>query len=475
MRLLERYRQPGKEGRLSPRETFLLSLPIPAASLSHVLIHNVYIKLYTDLIGLQPMYVGLVYLIYNIWNFLNDPLIGILIDRKRVDPQRGKFLHIMRVSVPFMLLCLVAMLLSQPSWPQWLIFTALLVELFIFDTFATAYGVATNSFILVKAASKEERVNVNVTQAYVANIVSFFATLVPTFLLVGNQDGDRSMIVLILMGVVALNAAIYYVALKNLEDRPEYYAHGNIEDSFNLKTLWGDIRTLFASRSFRSWAIYNLLALAPNAVYFTAFLYLMDHVIKTGGLEATLADTVPMLVVFAFLPLMAKFIKKVGGKKSIFIGSVPYALGYVWLFFTGSWLSVLLAYIPIMMGKYMMSTAGAPLYAALIDENERLTGTRKPGLIGAVMALIAAPALSSQLMIFMGILTAFGYDSLAKVQTEQAMLGIRVGTALVPIVFLLVGLIPLLFFPINKEKEEDLSQFSQERRRGAIQEETETK
>lgn len=473
MRLLERFRQPGKDGRLSPRETFLLSLPIPAASLSHVLIHNVYIKLYTDLIGLKPMYVGLVYLIYNIWNFLNDPIIGILIDRRKVDPKRGKFLYIMRVSVPFMLLCLVAMLLSQPTWPQGLIFAALLVELFIYDTFATAYGVATGSFILVKAASKEERVNVNVVQAYVANIVSFFATLVPTFLLVGNREGDRGMIVLVLMGVVALNALIYYVALKNLEDRPAYYAHGNIEDSFNLRTLWADIRALAGSRTFRAWAGYNLLALAPNAVYFTAFLYLMDHVIKTGGLEATLADTVPMLVVFALLPFVAKFVKKEGGKKSILIGSLPYVLGHVWLFFTGSWVAVLLAYIPIMLGKYMMSTAGAPLSAALIDENERLTGTRKPGLIGALLALIAAPALSSQLMIFMGILEAFGYDNKAAVQTEQAMLGIRVGTAIVPIVFVLLGLIPLLRFPINKAAEEELSQFSLERRRGALLEETE--
>lgn len=210
MRFLETFKKPGQAGQLSGREKFFLALPIPASSLSNVLIHNVYIKLYTDLIGLQPVYVGLVYLIYNIWNFLNDPLIGVLIDRKKVDPQRGKFLHLMRVSVPFMLLCLVAMLFSQPSWPQGLIFTALLVELFIFDTFSTAYIVAANSLILVAAASKEERVDVNVIQAYVANIVSFFATLVPTLLLVGNREGEHTTIALVLLGVVALNAGFYY-------------------------------------------------------------------------------------------------------------------------------------------------------------------------------------------------------------------------------------------------------------------------
>lgn len=466
MRLPSLFSRKQPEGHIPFREKFFLALPIPASSLSGVLIHNVYIKLYTDIIGLAPVYVGLVYLIYNIWNFLNDPLIGVLIDRRKVDPQKGKFLHIMRVSVPFMLLCLVAMLFSQPSWPQWLIFAALLIELFIFDTFSTAYTVAANSFIMVAAASKEERVDVNVLQAYVANIVSFFATLVPTFLLVGHREGNHLQISLILLGVVALNAGIYYWALANLRERPGYYAHGNPEGGLNLLTLWQDVRALMGSRTFRTWAGYNLLALAPNAVYFTAFLYLMDHVIRTGGLEATLADTVPMLVVFALLPLMARFVKGQGGKRAILWGSLPYILGHVWLFFTGSWLAVLLAYIPIMLGKYLMTTGAAPLGAALVDENERLTGTRKPGLVGALLALIAAPALSSQLMIFMGILESFGYDKEAPVQSAQAMLGIRVGTALVPIVFVLLGLIPLLRFPIGREKEEELSEFSQQMRRG---------
>lgn len=453
-------------GRLRGMQKFLLALPVPAASLSGVLIHNVYIKLYTDLIGLDPIYVGLVYLIYNIWNFLNDPLIGVWIDKRPYDPKRGKFLYLMRVSVPFMLLCLVAMLFSQPTWPQGLIFAALLVELFIFDTFSTTYLIATQSFILLAAPTKEERVDVNVLQSYVANVVSFFATLVPTFLLVGNKGQNLTQVSLILLGVVAFNAAIYAVALFKLRDKPSYYAAGNQEGGLDVKTLRRDVRELLKMKSFRSWAIYNLLALAPNAVYFTAFLYLMDHVIKTGGLEATLADTVPMLVVFAFLPLIGKYIKKKGSKHAIFLGSLPYALGHLALFFTQSWLAVLLCYIPIMMGKYMMSTAGAPLSAALIDENERETGTRKTGLITSLLTLIAAPAVSTQLMIYMAILAFFGYDAKAPVQTAQAMVGIRIGTALVPIAFLIVGLIPLIFFPIGREKEAELSAYSEARRRG---------
>lgn len=117
--------------KLNRLEKFFLALPIPANSLSSVLIHNVYIKFYTDLIGLHPNYVGVVYLIYNIWNFANDPMIGIWIDRRPFKRDRGKFLYLMRVSAPFMIICLIGMLWSQPSWPQWVIFGFLNFSLYL--------------------------------------------------------------------------------------------------------------------------------------------------------------------------------------------------------------------------------------------------------------------------------------------------------------------------------------------------------
>ncbi|NLG23960.1 MAG: hypothetical protein GX558_01285, partial [Clostridiales bacterium] len=187
-------------GGISLKEKFLLALPGPALSLSGVLVHNVYIKLYTDVIKLDPTYVGLIYFWFNIWNMLNDPVFGVLIDRKKYDPRRGKFLYLMRVTVPFILVCLAAMLFSQPEWPQKVTFFVLLAELFVLDTATTLFGISSNCYFLLAAPTKEERVDVDVLRNYIANIVSFFATLVPTLLLVGNAQADRVQIVAILMG-----------------------------------------------------------------------------------------------------------------------------------------------------------------------------------------------------------------------------------------------------------------------------------
>ncbi|NLG28412.1 MAG: hypothetical protein GX557_10905, partial [Chloroflexi bacterium] len=360
-----------------------------------------------------------------------------------------------------------AMLWSSPAWPQKTIYLVLLAELFLFDTAATLFGISSNCYFLLAAPTKEERVDVDVLRSYIANIVSFFATLVPTFLLVGNADANRLQIAAILMGVLVLNGALYVVAVRGLKEKPSMYAVGNAELSgINLHTLWADVRSILRMKAFWTWFFYGLLAFAPSGIYFTAFLYLMDHVIRSGGLEATVADTAPMLIVFAVLPVIGSLVKRLGGKRSIYLGLLPYIVGYALLFFARTWWQVLLCYTPIMFGKYLASTAGGPLGAALIDDNEMQTGTRKTGLFGAVSAILSAPVASLQMIIYMGILKGYGYDQNAALQSERAMLGIRLATAVVPIAFALVGTIPLAFFPYDRAREQELSAFSERRRRG---------
>ncbi len=463
---LKKQYQFSKNG-LTFKEKFLLSLPGPAASLSSVLIHNVYIKLYTDVIKLDPIYVGMIYFWFNAWNTINDPIFGIFIDRMKYKPGRGKFLYLMRITVPFIILCLAAMLFSSPSWPQKTIFYVLLLELFLFDTAFTIFGIAHNCYFLVAAPTKEERVDVNVLRGYVANVVSFFATLVPSFLLVGNADANRLHIIAILMGVIALNASLYLISVFMLKENPKMYEKGSSdENAINLKTLWQDSKSILRMKAFWAWFFYGLTALAPSGIYFTAFLYYMDHVIRADGLQTTVADTVPMLFVFAVYPVLGNIVKRFGGKNSIFCGMLPYIAGYALLFFARTWWQAMLSYIPIMTGKYLAETGAAPLGAAIIDENEMETGTRKTGLFGALNAILAAPVSGLQLILFMGILKYFGYDEHASIQSAQAVLGIRIATAIVPIVFCLIGMLPLKLFPYNREKEELLSKFSESRRRG---------
>src|SRR5699024_7632653 len=68
-------------------------------------------------------------------------------------------------------------------------------------------------------------------------------------------------------------------------------------------------------------------ALPIWGMYFTAFLFFMDHVVRSTGTQATIADVGSMLVVLALLPLYAKIIKRIGSRASVFLGMIPYIGG----------------------------------------------------------------------------------------------------------------------------------------------------
>jgi GPH family glycoside/pentoside/hexuronide:cation symporter len=121
-------------GHIPNKAKFFLAFPIMPSALSNTLIHNAYIKYYTDMIGLDVEYVGALYFVFGIWNAVNDPLMGALIDRMRYTQKRGKYAYLMRVTAPVTVLAAFAMVFAQPAWQDWLIFAFMLALLFVFDT-----------------------------------------------------------------------------------------------------------------------------------------------------------------------------------------------------------------------------------------------------------------------------------------------------------------------------------------------------
>ncbi len=436
--------------------------------MSTVIIHNVYVKFYTDVIGLDPKYVGWVYLAFNIWNLINDPVFGVMLDKMRYRPGRGKFLLVMRITIPFMLFGLIAMAWANPDWSQNKLLIVFLIQLFLFDVASTFYLISATSYIYLAAPSREDRIDIEVGKSWVGNISSAFATVVATQLLVGDAITERTTIAIALMGVVLINALLYLIPAFALKDPPEMYEQGDAgEQSVTWSQLRQDAASIFRMRAFWAWFAWGTTALAPLGMYFTAYLYFMDHVIRSTGTQATIVDIGSMVIVLVLLPLFARMIKRIGSRTSIFIGLVPYILGLAALFFATEWWHALLCYIVLMSGRYIMLTAGAPLEAALVDENERMTGTRKTGSFAALRALMSAPVLGMQTTLFLWLIAAFGYDQNAAIQSESAQLGIRIATAGVPIAFALLGVIAMLFLPYTKQVEADLSEYSESRRASA--------
>jgi GPH family glycoside/pentoside/hexuronide:cation symporter len=453
-----------QNGRLSNRAKLNLAFPLMPVSISNVLIHNAYIKYYSDIIGLDVRFVGVIYLVFGIWNAVNDPMLGVFIDRFKFTQKRGKYVYFMRVTFPLIVLSSFGMLFSQPSWNEWVIFAVFLALLFIFDTAQTAYSIALSSYILVAAPSKDERVDVSVLVTYVANIGGFFGTIIPTLLLVGNND--KTLTVLLFSGVLVLNAFLYWLAVRGLKDKAEMYQR-DVESSEGelAKFIGSGIKEAFTSRAFVTYVLYQLLGRGPMMFYFTPFLYLMDHVFQFNGGQATFIDVSSGLVMFVAAPFLGRLVKQLGTKRSIIVASIPSALAFLSLFFVRDFWQVTLSYWAIICFQQLPSLAGSPMMGAIIDEDEQKSDVRKAGLFLGLNALITIPISGIQASIFTALIARYGFLSGSAEQSARALQGIRIGAGVIPFFFILIGTLPILFSPITLKKERELSAFSEERHR----------
>lgn len=445
-------------------QKLFLSFPTMPGNLSTVLIHNAFLKYYTDIIGLDPKFVGLIYALFGIWNAINDPAIGVWLDRYTYNEKRGKYVYIMRLCAPVTLFATFAMIFAQPSWNEWVTFAFLLTLLFIYDTSMTTFNIAHANFKLIVAKTNKERVDVSVFTTYVENIGGFFGTVIPTLLLVGNND--KTLTTIMFCAVLAVNSILYFIALKPLKETKEMYLKENVQNTEGngvLGSVLTNVRDAAKSRAFITFVMFQILVVGPLGFYFTPFLYITDYVLKLEGFQATLLDLSMGITLFATAPLLGMLIKKLGIKTAITWALIPCAVGFLLLTFVHNYFEAFVAYIIMYVFAQAISIALNPMIGAIIDEDEMRTGQRKAGMFNGLNALLTIPAGGIQASIFMGIISYFGFQSGTKIQSDQALLGIKIGAGALPFVFVFLGIIPILFFPINKKKEQELSEFSKEK------------
>lgn len=441
-------------------EKLHLALPGPALALGGVLIHNVFIKYYTDIVGLQPKYVAIVYVLYNIWNAINDPIIGAWLDKMKFRPKRGKYVYIMRVTVPFMIIFSFLMVLSSPTWDQWLIFLVYTILLFIYDTAETAYKLAYTSYQLIAAPTTEERIEVNILVKYISQILSFFITMIPTLLLVG--DGNREIIIPIFTAVILGESLFFYLALRGQKENIEMYETVERLD-FPRKVIIRESLRIIKSRPFITYVGFTI-AMGHVYFYYTPFLYYMDSVMQTTGFTALVIDTVGTVIVMLFLPFIGRIASKLGTKLSVYWGVVPALLGYGGFFFaTNIWVAAF-AYFFIVFTVNYYQTVMIPIGPLIIDEDERKTGVRKTGLYNGLFSIFGDAFSSVQSLAFLSVIGLFGYNGLLRVQSDSAILGIRVATAIIPLAAILIALVFIFFYPFDRQKEIEISRNSNQLR-----------
>jgi len=119
---------------------------------------------YESVIGLPSALALAAFLIFSVWNAINDPIAGYLMERLKMPWQRRRQFHrfpwILIGGIPWIVSYLVIFLVPlrwKPPVDTWKIFAWYVGSLLLFDTFFTVYEINATSLFPVKFRKPEER------------------------------------------------------------------------------------------------------------------------------------------------------------------------------------------------------------------------------------------------------------------------------------------------------------------------------
>lgn len=393
---------------------------------------------FTRVRGLNPELAAIVWLIFGLWNMVNDPLFGFISDGTKSELGRRK--PYIRFGAPLIALFYILCWIDYPNSNQTAMFIQLLVFLFFYDILYTA--VATSLYIMPyeMAVSNKARGSIFIWKI----IFSVFAIALPLILIPIIQPGPGDdptfyqtfhIILGVFVGIVVFISTFFY--------KEKHYLQAEERVGF--------IESLKNTLTNKSFIIFEIISFTiiyvQSGLMFGLFYYLDELQMNMIALFASMFGGV-FIGAYLFIIKGTDF----GVKKSMQIMSGLFSAGCFLILFFGRYL------IPTCIGFAGVGTGIVGgfflipmMNGDVIDKDENETGQRREGMYAGVNSFITKYAISIAQAAFLWIILLFNYDN-SLPQGEQSVLaetGIIIGWMLIPALLLLLCFIVLRWYPLE--------------------------
>ncbi len=403
---------------------------------------------FVKLRGLETGLAGVVWLLFGIWNAVNDPLLGYISDRTRT--KIGRRLPYIRYGAPFLALSFILLWVNLPGSDgnQTLLFIQMLGCLFLYDILYTS--IATNIYIMPyeMAISNKARSSI-----YIWKIIFMVFTIVVPIVLetmkpdVGDTAGIGSFRWLMVAFGVGMAALVFISTY--------YYSEKHFTLEQQQPPFFTAIKECFTNRSFVVFETISFTVIfAQTALMQGIWLYFDEVNVPNVPLYIALA-----VGIVAGVIVWINRREAWGIKSSTRVMSLVFAAGCALLLFGGR--SVIPAGLGFVCfgfgfagGMYLIPLMNGDV----VDYDEHKTGLRREGMYAGINSFITKPAISIAQWALLAIITAFGYDQslAAGAQTAQAETGVLVGWVAPTGLLLLICFFTLAFYPLTGEPWEKI-------------------
>ena len=399
-------------------------------------------RYYTNVLHVNTLVLATLLLIWNIWDAVNDPMMGALMDKmfaKHQNP-KGKFRPWLLRATPLLAITAIAFW----TLPTFFEGTAMLVVLFFckiaYEACYTMFNIPMGSMLSAMASNDSERASLSSARGFGGIIGNMLPTMIFPLLL--KKYGDSNAIGYAIGAVICAGIGFVLCLMHYFwtEER-------NVTASTNADDIkFTDILKVFrVNRPFVALCLHGICICTMQYVNQTLASYMYADVLGDVGMMSfsSMISMPMMFVVLIGAPILAK---KISLEKMI-----RYSLLLGSAMFGGLFVMHLVMEVPAFVHMVVSSLALSfamvsiqmqwGLVAEAIDYNELVTGKRTEGSIYGTFNLarrIGQTVGNSAAVLALGWI---GYDSIAAAQglaqSASTLTGIKVLCVLVPAIFAL--------------------------------------
>ena len=364
--------------------------------------------------------VFLLIVILQVWDAINDPLIGSMVDADKRTYKRNKFLQYIWVGSIGLIVGGACCFLPFPNAPEWAKIIIFMAGYVVWDAFYTVANVPYGSLLSLISDKPADRASLSAWRSIGSMVGNMLPMVILPFLIYNpdkSLNGPMVFVAALVMGV--LGFLCFQFMIKNTEVRvdTENATTGEAFEKFNvIQATTNFLKNRPAvGATLAAMGMFIGMQAASTAVTVTFQIYFANP--QISGL-VTAFSMIPIVV---FTPLARKMVTKYGKKELSIVGSICYIIGGLFLFAaplglipvsqgnTGLDLIVyIIAQLVMALGMGIYSTVSWAMMGDAIDYNEWKTGKREEGTVYSLhsffrkLAQGVGPALALTIMQGMG-------------------------------------------------------------------------
>ena len=421
---------------------------------------------YSNVFGLSLADAGVLMLVTRIWDAVSDPMMGIIADRTKT--RWGKYRpYLLFFALPFAVCGILLFTTPENGKVVWAYVTYLLMM-----TVYTGINVPYGSLLNVMTADSDEKSVLSSYRmffAYGGSFIALFAweplcnmfdkTRIATEGAGGleaistNPAAWQNAMIVIASCCLVLFLLSFLLTKEHVKSESTVSVGQDLKLLLKNKPWWILIGAALASN------LFNTVRGTTTAYFFADYIQQMVSLdgkwafLVSAGIFLSIGEIANMAGVVLAVPMSRHL-----GKKSTYILSMAALIVLSAAFFflpatAGGYWAMLAFQLVISVFTGVISPLVWSMYADVADYSEFKDGTASTGLIfsSASMAQKFGGAFGGSAV--MWLLAAFGYNTIAgAVQTETAILGLRILMSWVPALVAALSILVVWFYPLTKKK-----------------------